>query len=296
MDHRILIGFPNRLDGATVSGGQWLADAPLANIKSRQIAKVARSDGTSPSAATFTLDLLQPRPIRLFCLVNHNISLTATARYEISESPSFPPDERTFYSEIADVWGGFLDAPWDIDKLEWEDDNFWLGGFTPEEIEGFTAVSTHILPEPRSGRYLRVTIFDEGNPDGFIQIGRVFAGPTISPRINYAWNAVQGYRTSTAIQTALGGAEFFDIREPIRVFRFKLDHMQTDEAYGTFLEMVRRVGVHGEIFIIPDPSDAYNGLRRNFLGRLEQPSLLEIVQWENAGPAHSMAFETKELR
>lgn len=293
LDYRILIGSRNRLDEAALSGGSWTAGLPLANLKKRQLAQVARSTNTAQSSTTFTLDFGQPRPIRLIALIAHNCSLSAMARFEIAEDAGF---STRFYDETVEVWTGLLTAPWSLDDLEWEDDRFWLGGLDDEDIAGLTATSTHVLPDARVGRYLRITILDEGNQNGFVQLGRVFAGPAVSPRINYAWGGMLGYEFATAIEATLSGAEFFDPREGIRVFRFGLQHLQSDEAYGTFLQMVRERGVHGEVFVVPDPTDGFNGLQRNFLGRLRQPGALETVQWENDGPGHAIAFEIKELR
>lgn len=296
-DYRILIGWLNRLDEAALSGGSWQPTLPLENLHSRQIAKVARTQALTPANTTMTLDYGRPRPHQLICLVNHNGSFSGKMRIRIGDDPAWG-DATTYYDVTVDIWPGLLDGPWDVNDYEWEDDNFWLGGFDVEEIEGFTAVSTHILPDPRSGRYLRIDILDQGNPDGFFQLGRIFAGPAISPTVNVAWGMGEGWDFSgTAIESALGGAEFFDEREGVRLIRFTLQHLDTTEAYGKFMEMVRRSGVSKEVFVIPDPSDQFNGLKRNFLGRIRQPqSILEKVQWENGGPAHALPLEIKELR
>lgn len=296
-DYRILIGWLNRLDEAALSGGSWQPSLPLENLHSRQIAKVARSQGLDPSATTMTLDFQRPRPLQMVNLIGHNGSFSGQARIRIGDDTSWAPNT-TSYDVTVDIWTGMQNGPWDVNDYEWEDDDFWLGGFDQEEIQGLTAVSTHVLPEPRAGRYLRIDILDQSNPDGFFQLGRVFAGPAVSPSVNVAWGMGEGWDFSgTAIETALSGAEYFDEREGVRVIRFTLQHLQTDEAYSKFLEMVRRQGVSKEVFVIPDPSDQFNGLKRNFLGRIRQPqSFLEKVQWENGGPAHALSLEIKELR
>ncbi|WP_158876907.1 hypothetical protein [Antarcticirhabdus aurantiaca] len=293
MDHRILIGAPNRLDGAALSGGSWAAGMPLSNLKTREFSRRARSTDTTPAAATFTLDFGKPRELRILALIAHNCSLTAKVRYEVSEASNF---STRLYDVTVDVWGGFPTAPWDINALEWENDNFWLGTYDQEDLEGFTPTSSHIMPAEITGRYLRVTILDELNDDDFVEVGRVFAGPAVSPTINYAWGGTLGYEIATAVEQSLGGNEFFDVREPVRIFRFALQHLTDDEGFGIFLELVRRYGVHGEVFIVPEPLDAFNGIRRNFLGRMRQPGALEQVGWMNGGSAHSIAFEIKELR
>lgn len=293
MDHRLLLGFPNRIGEATLSGGSWTAGLPLDNLKLRQFSKVARSTSAAVGATTFTLDLGQPRKMRMLALIGHNIGLQGRVRFEVSDNADL---SSPLYDTETDVWGGLLTAGWDINELEWEADNFWIGTYSKEDIEGFTATSIHILPQPVSGRYVRVSIIDTSNSDGFVQMGRFFVSPALQPKINYSWGAGLNYEISTAVEAALGGSEFFDVREPIRVFRFMLEYMEDNEAFGTFLELIRRAGIDKEILVVPDPTDALNGVRRNFVGRIRQPSALEQVTWANSGSAHSMAFEIKELR
>lgn len=67
------------------------------------------------------------------------------------------------------------------------------------------------------------------------------------------------------------------------------------EAYGTWLELQRRAGIHSEILTIPNPHDPRQGLRQNFVGRLEELSILEEATWANGDVAHSMTFKLKEM-
>lgn len=289
----LLLGFPNRVDQATLSGGSWAAGLPLANLQTRLLSRVARSNNLATASTTIVIDFGQPQRLRILALIAHNISLQGKVRFEASTVADFSSHA---YDLTTDVWGGLLTATWDLNALEWENNNFWLGTYSSEDIEGFTSISTHIMDASVAARYWRITIMDPLNTDGFVQLGRLFLGPAIQPRLNYSWGASLGYETLTEIKTAIGGAEFFDVREPTRVFRFSLEFMQDEEAFGKMLELTRRAGVHGEIFVVPDPADVFQGLRRNFMGRNRQISALEQSTWANGGSAHSMAFEIKEIR
>ncbi|WP_185982817.1 hypothetical protein [Aureimonas mangrovi] len=292
--HNIMLGFPNRIDQCEITGGAWVESLPLANLRNRLFSRVARSASAAENATQMVLDLGDPKSIRVLGLIAHTITLQGRLRIEASQFADF----RTLVHDTGfrDAWGGLIGAPWMINELEWESDNYWYGTYSREQVEGFTAVSVHVLDAPVFARFWRLSIQDARNPAGFIQIGRLFIGEGVQPRINYSWGAGAAYETGTQVETALGGAEFFDVREPVRVFRFTLEHMADEEAFGTFQEIVRRAGIHGELMVIPDPTDLYQGLRRNFMGRLRQLSPLEQVTWMNGGSAHSMAFEIKELR
>jgi len=289
----IMLGFPNRTDEATLSSGSWTTSLPLSNLQTRQIAEVARTTNTDESSTRFIIDFGQPRKIDILSMINHNASFDAKITIDSSTVSNFASIQDTY---SGDVWAGVSDADWIIDDLEWENDSYWLGSYTAEDIAGFTSNSTHILQTFRAARYWRVQIQDELNEDGFFQFGRLFVGPAVQPTVNYSFGSGLSYETNTAIETALSGAEYFDIREPFRVFRFSLEMMPGNEAYGKFLEIIRRAGVHGEIFVIPDPEDDLQGLRRNFMGRNRQLNPLEQTLYADNEVKHSMAFEIKELR
>lgn len=94
----------------------------------------------------------------------------------------------------------------------------------------------------------------------------------------------------------MGGAAFFDDREPLRVFRFSLRNLNNDDAYGKALQIVRRANLSQEIFVIPNPSAKSVGLYQNFMGTIRQLSPLEESVWINGGVGHTISFEIEELR
>lgn len=291
----IILGFPNRIDSAVLSGGAWVETLPLDNLKNRQLARVARSVDLDAASATFVIDLQQAQTLRIIAFVAHNFSLSGRIHLEFSTEADF--------SEIAldtwmDAWPSVSDGPWDENDLEWENDNFWTGTYLQEDVEGLTPVASLLLPSDVSVRYIRVTIEDEGNPAGYVQIGRLFLGTAfLQPAINYKFGATIGYEDATTVDTALSGAEFFDQREPIRVMKFTLGYLSDEEGYGRALELTRRAGISREIFLIADPDDVTYSATRNFLGRLRQLSPLEsLAMWASSGLQHSMAFELKEIR
>lgn len=286
----VMLGFPNRIDAAqAITGGAWVESLPLDYIKDSQLARVARSIDTLVASTTFTIDFGRPWPVRIFAILAHNFSLASRIRVEASNAADFSV---LLLNHSYDTWGTLAGAQWDIDALEWENDNYWLGSYTMEDIEGLTPISSQIFPENIVARYWRVTIFDGANTDGFVQLGRVFMGASfLQPRINYSWGGSLGYEDATGVTSSLSGAEFFDRREPTRVMRLSLGSLSEEEGYQA-LELTRRAGVSGEVFVVADADDATYGTIRNFLGRLRTLSPLEAA----AVGFNSMALELKERR
>lgn len=291
----ITLGFPNRVDSAVLSDGAWVESLPLPNLQDRALARVARSIDLELSSTMFTIDLQQQRTLRVLAFIAHNFSLSARITLVFSNTANFSDPALTISS---DAWPSVSDGEWDLDALEWENDNFWLGTYLQEDIEGQTPTCSILLPEDILARYVKVTIDDKSNTAGFVQIGRLFLGSAfLQPRINYSFGATLGYEDATNIDTALSGAEYFDRREPVRVMRFTLGYLSADEGFGAALELTRRAGVSGEVFVIPNPDDKIYGATRSFLGRLRQLSPLEqLAMMSVGGLLNSMAFEIKELR
>lgn len=287
--YNIIICHPNRIDRAELSGGAWVESLPLANIQDRAFARVARTVDLSASSTWLTIAFDRQRTIRAFAAIAHNVTTGGRFRLRASDQEDFSVLK---YDETRDAWPS-ASADWNIDQLEWENDNYWLGSYSQEDTEGQTPISQWVLPEAVQARYWRLDIIDPSNPAGFIDIGRVFIGDVfVNPRVNYSYGASLGYEDATTVQTALSGAEYFDPREPLRVARFQLAHLDQFEAFTQALELTRRAGTWREVLIILDPTDTEYGAVTCFIGRLRQLNPLEQVAWQT----NSMAFEVKELR
>ena len=263
-----MIGFPNRIDDAAVSGGTWVSTLPLANIKSRILGKVARTTAATTAATKFDADLTTAQTIRIVAAVNHNLTITATARVR--------------GSTVSDFSTNVYDSGWI---------NAWSYAYTAEQREGFTATFAHILSADTSARYWRVEFNDTANPAGYVQVGRVFIGPSWSPAINISFGAELGWNTTTDVQQSASGVEYFYHRAPYRVQNVKMDFLTIDEGMANAFEIQRLAGIDAEVFWIYDPDDTTHALRRRFLGRLQTLSPVIHPYFEFT----STAFSIKEI-
>lgn len=286
-----MIGFPNRIDTAALSGGSWLAARPLAKLLNRRLGDVARSTNLAKASTTFVIDLGAPKNIRVVDIRNHNLSLTG--KYRIRASAAAPPaDPAAAATYVYD--SGWLDAwpvIYPIEALEWEDDNWWSGKYSDEQRAGYIAAATHVLPANKLARYWRIDFDDPLNAEGFVQVGRVFIGPAWQSKNNMSFGASIGWETTTEVQEAYSGSEYFDVKTPFRVARFALNWMTEDEGMSNAFELQRQAGVDKEVMWIHDPEDTTHALRRRFLGRLRQLSPVEFP-YSNVT---TNAFEIKEL-
>lgn len=280
---------PNRIDSATLSGGAWVESLPLENLQDRALARIARSIDADPESTWFDIAFDRQRTIDVIAFIAHNFSFSCRLRLRASDQSDFSTLK---LDSTFDAWPA-VSGDWNIDELEWENDNYWLGSYTQEDTEGQTPIASRVLPSPVQARYWRIDIADSNNPAGYIDLGRVFIGNVfLRTKINMSYGASFGYEDSTGIETAISGAEYFDPREPIPVVRFELAYMSEEEAYAQALELIRRAGLSKEVFFIFDPTDSTYAPQRNIYGRLRQLNPLELASFR----FHRMAFEIKGLR
>lgn len=274
------------IDQATLSGGSWLTSLPLSNTQNRVLSIVARSSSLLAAATTFDGDLTAAENIKLFSIIGHNLSSTATVRLMLCAAADFV--SLLYDSGAVEVWPDVFDPA----DTNWEHRDHTDGKYTAAEKQNYTWTFIHLLPANVSARYWRVEIADAGNSDSYVQIGRVFIGSAWQQVSGKSFGASLGWETDTQEQRARGGALYFERRLPRRVCRFSLEHMEIDEALSNAFEIQRQAGVDGEVLFIYDPDDTVHSLRRRFLGRLRELSPIEDPYQNH----HSTNFIIEELK
>lgn len=280
----VIIGYQNRIDTSTLAAyGAWTSTLPLANIKTRQLAKKARSTNALAASTRLRFALDAERIIGSVAVVAHNMQRDATWRYRAYSDSGYTT--LAYDSGVLNVW-----PLMPFGSYDWEDLRFWDLQLSAEEVALFTKTLIYVPGSTVAAQYYQIEFFDETNTDGYVELGRVFVGSVYQPAINMSLGASIGDETRTVIDTALSGAEFFDRRQSNRVARFTLDHL----TYGESIingDIIKISGVDAEVVFIYDDSTALDLNRRAFLGRLM--ALSPISQPYNT--RHQTTYEIKEL-
>ncbi|WP_182422029.1 hypothetical protein [Aureimonas sp. ME7] len=275
--------FPGRfgqIPGATLSGGNWVI--PLANLQDPELGLIARSASASAADARFTIAFSTLAKLSAFFLCNTNLGISAqielvgyydTARTQIAFQTTFDA-----YPGI-----GFTE------ELEWEDENSWDGKPLSKDLEGLTQNAFTVFDDDVRILALDVRILDPNNADGFIDLGRLLCMSGWQPTRNPLLGSGLGIETDTAAEKSMSGAESFDHREPFRVYTLNYGYLPEQEALDRGLEMARRIGIDGEVFVVSDYRSV-NLHRLSFLARLRQPPV-----WERSAPRlANIQFQLKE--
>lgn len=252
--------WPNRAAaGVAVSGGSWLAGLPASNVCDPQIAKVARSTDALAASTKIRLDLGSARSLRAFALVNHNLSAAAQWRVLLGTT-----------SGASDVYAGSL-ATWLHASFE--------AGLTAQGMEdaeylrdGTPAII--VLPAFYTGRHVTIEISDTANADGYVQIGRVFAGGGFIPTINASYGLQDSWIDLSTADFSEAGSLWGTPRRRLRTVRFVLDALTLAEGEQLH-EMQRVLGTIDEVLYVPDVADAAVSQRFGMLGTISELSALD---------------------
>ncbi len=145
------------------------------------------------------------------------------------------------------------------------------GRLNPRVATQYAISSFEVLTSAVQARYLRIDISDSLNADGYLQAGRLIAGPSYRPSVNYA-NGVQfEFVDESRITKSRGGQTFVDEVERYRVMRFELINLPENEMFGNVFNSIDRLrGVSKDILVIPQPAKSSTWITQNIYGRIRQ--------------------------
>lgn len=261
MPSNMIISSTNYSDSGTLTVDNAVGTLPITNLQDRQIVKIWRNSQTT---AQIDMDFGQGRIVDFVALIKHTISQTGKIRYRLSNVSDFSTTE--YDSGLIDAWPiveEFGTLPWGV---------FSWGGYLNITIAAqYTISSFNVLTSPVQARYLRIDISDPDNTDGYLQAGRLIAGPAYKPSINYA-NGVQfEFVDESRITKSRGGQTFVDEVERFRRIRFELINLPENEMFQNVFNAIDRLrGVAQDILVIPQPDEPTTWITQNIYGRIAQ--------------------------
>jgi hypothetical protein len=287
----VAVLYENRvdLDGVVLSGPGWMTGSlGLANLQTPYLAEVARSNTAKPADTQFTVTLPKAYSVGGFALGPTNMRITGQVRI------------RSYYdqgtTQLLDD-SGLITLPTGIVDnltLAWEDAGFWEG--VTQEFDdigkgiGKGATFIYIPTNRFTAGYFTVELFDDGNPIGYLDAGRLFISRTWRPTYNYdeANNSLD-FEAVTDQEEGRSGTVFFNPRAMRRSFKFGFAYLPESE-FREIYQIIVRSGIHNQVMVVPNPGDPTTFLREAFFGTLSQPRSLRRM----ASPYISTEFVTKE--
>lgn len=270
----LAIIYRNFADYGTLSGGNWQTGSlGLANLQTPYLAEAARSVDTAPASTRFDADLGRVASIGGIAFGPTSARTTATFRvrawYDAGHTSPL------YDSGVISFPGVAVDSL----ELEWEEDGFWAGISDEVEDQGKGITVIHLTRAVVVARYWTVEIFDEGNPAGFIDVGRLVIGSVWQPADNYAYDGNEfGLDPLTDMEEGRSGVRFFNPRNSRRTFSFGFPYLPEDETFDQIYRLATRSGAHNHVVVIPRPNDLGSYQREAFIGTLGMmPSLRRVA-------------------
>lgn len=266
-----LLAWNNAVDGGlyVYADGWWTYDATINNLGTVSLSQRWVTPGLVADDTRCTLGFAGDPAVAVIALCSHNLTLAATVRIRASNVSNFAS---TVYDS------GTVDA--------------FATGVTEASREGLRWNFVYKLGAATAATYWRIEISDAANPDGYVSVGRLFAGLGVwIPSINMLAGAGIGFESNAEVMKALNGSEWFTSVEPHRVLRFGLQLPETEMLTNAFDLQRVAAGSRREVVAQWDASDGVHAVRRSLFGRLRTLSAIEAPYYATS----KTAFEIKEL-
>lgn len=232
----VCFGFPILSDDAVgvtpaYSGGSWRAALPLANLKDRRLANVARSTDATTASTTFTVDLGSDVAMRVFALCGHNLSSAATVRVTAVNAAA-----ATVYDS-----GAITATPSGLNA----------------NVAAVIDVPFYIVASAnQTARHVTFAITDTTNAAGYVEVGRCIVAAGFQPSVNASYGLAWGAENPTTRTRTVGGAAVYDRQRGARTVAGVLAMMPESEAFGDWFDLKARAGLDGQVFFVYDPDVA----------------------------------------
>lgn len=233
----------------------------LDNLQSEVLSEMARYPGVDPADTKILIDLRTARNIGALAMPFHNAQDGDLGRIRIASDAALTDIlyDSGWIDFIGEIYPyGSLPS----ERVEWID-----GRMTAEQSADRMIPWIDILPADVYGRYLEIQLDFTDNTDGYVDIGRIFASPIISPTVNTLEGTTPPfYHDPSTKSRTRRGPSFSDKRKPYRLSRLTFGALDLDEVYEKFFEMVRQYGLSEPFFFIYNSdADKYILIRQSFV-------------------------------
>lgn len=250
------LGWPNRIDTATVTASSSVGSLPVTNLQDKRIARVWRSGNCTGGSITIDIDLGATTTLQAVSM--HNVNFSSSATFQVTAGPTIGSSSAMDSGALSAVRMSL-----DASSLIWEDAGWWEGAGSEWLRNTHPVIYLH--PSVVAARWVRITITDTGNSDAFVQVGRVFCGPVLIPVRNDIYPRVSGFSDLT--EFAMPGARF--ARQGRKRKRAELSLARCSVSEVRYLRGIsRQDGTDADVLYLPSSTDAAAQQEFGFLGTI----------------------------
>jgi hypothetical protein len=241
----ILFAHADLSDSAVFSATTENASYPLVNLQNIQPSIVYRS--TSVAAHDLDVDLGAMVAVNFFALVKCNFTTSASIRVRTADSQSNLSASPSYDSTAL--------------------------GFTPPadyNNRGFY----HYKSSPVTARWVRFTISDVGNADGYLEIGRLIVADAFVPSRNFDYGNGVGFIDPSTTNDSLGAPIYVNERRRRKYLEYT-GNFTKSEALGNVYNLDFRRGSAKDYLIILDVDDTTYIHQQSIYGLVKELTSIE---------------------
>lgn len=242
MDNARLI-FNNVWDTAILAQSKGSTE-PALTIENSQKYNNSRIFRTSDTAEVEILfDFSSPEFIEAFSLWRHNLTSSAQIRIELFNDANQTGDL------VYDSGLLYADIPKTLGDMVFGKDPLGISAYTGWE----TATRSIWFDQTYVVKSGRLTITNPDNPDGYIEIGRIYSGEVFSPRFNTDLGHSFKWETDVSQKPTAGGTVHTLDAATYRTLSFNLSHLDSSDR-AVFADLTRILSTHKDFFIALRPN------------------------------------------
>lgn len=244
----LVLATPRLSDAAILTAGNETAGLPDDNLQTDQPGEVWRTSDLTD--LYLEIDFGAAQDVTLIALLFHNLTSSATWRVRGATTQANLTASPGYDSTPMAAWN----ANW------------------PSDTDPVHAL-LH-LSAAESYQFWRIDITDGGNPDGYIEAGRVILDDAwqlpAGKNIDYGWD--MGIEDPSPVARGKGGQRYPEAHAATRVLRCRMSYLSEDEMYDDYYEIQRRRGGVQPVLAIRDPEAGKHLLRQSVYGLLRLPA------------------------
>ena len=211
------------LDGKAITATSYDGNMTADNLLNPTLQLKWRS--LNLQTQVFTIALQKKNLISYFLLYKHNLTYSATIKFEAATDSNFTNLVINETFKATKPLYGFGQR-FGLNFGGYSNEN-WLTKFT---IKWFTKAFA---------QYIRVTITDSNNPDGFIQIGRMKAGDYFEGKFNMRWGYARDTVSNSRVLKSESLARFVEEKPQQRMFYLGFDYLSAAEEQSIYKMQVQ---------------------------------------------------------
>lgn len=232
----------NLVNEATLTATPALsATLPVTNLQTDAREEVART--TSLATQTIDVTLAQDEVIQCCVIYRGNFSTGATWRVRVYK-------DATAMTLLYDSGTLKANPPKPLGDLEWGVDRLGVSMY-----DGWSYTVSELWFAPVIGAFVRITLDDATNPDGFMQASRLFVGPCTEPEYMPSAGMLLGPKETTRQERSEAGTLHVEAGAQYRALTVTGARLP-EKTRAMLGDMQRTAGMRRDVYVSVFPDEA----------------------------------------